>query len=455
MYRIEDMEKIKENINKIKDESFIEIKNSYEPNLTEITNIYNTIKKYIIKNKKITYGGFAQNILLMAKNPSESFYKEINGVFFNLPDVADIEFYSPNPLADIIELTEELYSKGFKNITASDGVNPETYKIFVNLINYVDISYMSKHMYNNLPVININGIICVHPHFMMVDAYRVITDIMSSWRLDKSIIRFQKIIKYYPIDISLNSKKIVLQSNEKVLNFIRKHIIQNSKLIVVGFYAFDYYIKKTSDKYLLNSYPYYEVITTDLINDGNNIYNILKKEYGNKLIVKEFNKFFDFIDERIEYYYDNKLVLRLFGNNERCIVYRYSEKKNTYLGTYNLVFMYLLFDYYLAFINKNKSDTDLYLLLIGKIFETRNEYLNNHNISVIDISPFQDFTLKCFGKPLNVLRNALLIKLGKSKDKRMKFRYNPSGNPGKVPNYVFNDNNGNIKTNKNHLIIKK
>ena len=59
------------------------------------------------------------------------------------------------------------------------------------------------------------------------------------------------------------------------------------------------------------------------------------------------------MDKRIEFYYDNKLCLRLFGNNERCIVYNYSEAKLSYFGTYNLVMMYLYFDYFLAFINKD------------------------------------------------------------------------------------------------------
>ena len=51
------------------------------------------------------------------------------------------------------------------------------------------------------------------------------------------------------------------------------------------------------------------------------------------------------MDKRIEFYHDGQLVFRLFGNNERCTVYNYSDKKKTHFGTYNLVFMYLLFDY--------------------------------------------------------------------------------------------------------------
>ena len=38
-----------------------------------------------------------------------------------------------------VELTEELHSKGFKHVEGKEGVHPETYKIFVNFINYCDM----------------------------------------------------------------------------------------------------------------------------------------------------------------------------------------------------------------------------------------------------------------------------------------------------------------------------
>ena len=53
--------------------------------------------------------------------------------------------------------------------------------------------------------------------------------------------------------------------------------------------------------------------------------------------------------------YRHKLILILYGNNERCIVYNYSEKKHCYFGTFNLVIMYILFNYFYYYINKMKE----------------------------------------------------------------------------------------------------
>ena len=255
MYRPEDIIKINENIEAIKEAAQYEYKNTNVPTLKETSAVCKEIINFIKKKQRVVYGGYAQNLLIMSKNKDDVFYKEIDGAFYNWPDLADIEFYSPTPLQDLIELTEDLYKKKYEHIEASGGQHDGTYKIFVNFLNYCDITYIPTNIFNTMPIIKVDGIKCTHPHYMMVDAYRIFTDPMTSfWRLDKTIKRFQKIFKHYPIDQSGNNKKIELKKSNETDDFIRKKIIHNSKLIVVGFYGFDYYVKKSMDKYAINDY---------------------------------------------------------------------------------------------------------------------------------------------------------------------------------------------------------
>jgi hypothetical protein len=443
MYRLEDIDKINDNLSKIQDDSANEYKTLYEPTLNEISNVYNSIREYIKKKGRILYGGFAQNLLIMAKNKNDSFYKEINGAFYNWPDLADIEFYSTDPIQDTIDLTNFLHSKGFKHIQGKEGIHRETYKIFVNFLNYCDISYVPPNVYNTIPYIEVNGMKCTHPHFMMVDTYRILTDPMTSyWRLDKAIKRFQKLLKYYPINSEIKETKLSLNGNKdtNILKIIRRKFIHNTKLIIVGFYAFDYYMKKADKNYMINNHLYYEVISTELMKDSRYITNVLKKKYKKRLTIKEFNPYFTFMDKRIEYYLDNNLVLRLFGNNDRCIVYKYSQKKKCYFGTYNLVFMYLLFNYFYHITINDKYNTNLFNILISRLHYARNKYLEENNITVLDNSPFQDFTIKCFGMPVDPIRSALLDGITSSK-KHSKFIYIP-GNKNKVSKKIYSNNSG-------------
>ena len=457
MYRPEDIQKINDNIDIIKEEAQYEYKKTNEPTLKESSDVCKFIINFIKKKNRIVYGGYAQNLLIMSKNNDDVFYKEIDGAFYNWPDIADIEFYSTTPIQDLIDLTEELYTNKFNNIESSGGQHDGTYKIFINFLNYCDISYIPTNIYNNIPIIKVDGIKCVHPHFMMVDSYRIFTDPMTSfWRLDKTIKRFQKIFKYFPVDQSKNTNKIEFKKSIETDDFIRKRIIHDSKLIVVGFYAYDYYVKKCVDKYVINNYPYYELISTEFKKDAKEIYKLLKENFPGKIKVKEFFPFFSFIDKRIEFYMNDKLFLRLFGNNQRCIVYNYSEIKTTNYGTYNLVMMYLYFDYFLAFINRDKINTNLYLELIGKFYHARFKFLNDNSLTVIDDTPFKDFTYKCYGTQIDSKRSAMLEGLEKKKkNKPIKYRYKPTGKPGKVPDFLFDNTSGNQILNNKYLILKK
>jgi hypothetical protein len=457
MYRIEDLDKINSQLAKIQDQAANEYKSVYEPTLDEMGKVYSAIKDYIKRKNKIAYGGFALNLLLTSKNPKESFYKEIDGAYYNWPDIADIEFYSPDPIQDMIDLTEELHAKGFKYVEGAEAVHPETYKIFINFINYCDISYMPSNIYNNLPTININGMRCTHPHFMMVDAYRILTDPMTSyWRLDKPLKRFPRILKYYPLEKTDVNPSKLLQStvsiNNDVAKFIKSKILRKSKMVVVGFYAYDYYVKKESSTNVLINYPFIEAITSNIDKYAKRIYNHMIKKFGNRITIKEFSPFGTFMDKRVEYYYDNNLCFVLYGNNGRCTVYQYSDKKKTHFGTFNLVLMYFLFRYFYAIINRNSQHISIYKSILYNFVNIRNSYLEKNNITVIDTSPLADFTFKCYGFPVDSLREA---RIEGAEKKMKKFRYHPSGKASKAPNYVFSNSSGNQISNEKYLIIKK
>ena len=440
MYRVEDIEVIRHNMHSIIDKSHNEYKTNYEPTTKEISKVYQTIKNHIIKNKNILYGGFAQNILLMKKK-HESFYKIIDGAFYNWPDVADIEFYSPTPIKDLMELCEELYKHGFKYIEGKHGVHPGTYKIYVNFENYCDISYMPLNIYNTLPIINVDGLICTHPHFMLCDAYRVLTDPLTSYYRLEKILRFQSILNYYPITHEKFNHDIKITSNHPdIMKIIRKYIIQKSKLIVIGYYGYDYYVKKI---YKNNKeFMFYEVITDNMETELKRIVNTLKKilkDKFNNITTKQYYPYWEFIDKHVEFYYKDNLILRVVNNNKRCTVYRYSKNKHTYYGTYNLVYMYLLFNYFYSHTNKNEYHKNTYMSLLSNLLIVKNEYLEKNKKTVVDKTPFQDFTFSCYGEPMNLLRESRI----NHKTRTDKFNYIPTGKTSYIPKIIYDNISGN------------
>jgi len=448
MYRRIDEEIILKNLSKLEDKAKEIYLNNYEPTIHEIRDVYSDIMKFIKDKNRIIYGGYAQNSLIISKNKDDGFYKET--------DVADVEFYSPDPIGDTIDLVDFLHKKNYKYVEGKEGVHPETYKIFVNFINYCDISYMPKNIYDNCPTIKINDIRFTHPHFMLIDAYRVYSDPMTSYfRLTKTFIRFNKLINYYPLNDEMLYNKLKPSVNldkkrlDSILEFIRHKIIHDSKLIVVGHYAFNQLMKisKAPETYLIECY-YYQIISTNYSEDIQRIHNIMKKKYSN-IVVKKYYPFFQFLDRSTEFFINNNgtlnLVLRVYDANHRCIVYRKSEPKKVYFGTSQLIFMYNLIQYNISKIRHNEFNTATYGSMLIRQINARDRYLDEHHKTILDDTIFEEFSMSCIGEPKDLLRESFLTAQKKREQgKQIKFLYKPTGNPGKKPNFRFENTSGEV-----------
>ena len=437
MYRENDIELIKNNMDIIKDDAMKKRLEIIEPTIKEFKEVYAVILEFIKNKKRKIYGGYAQNHLIKIKKESDVFYKEI--------DLADIEFYSYQPIEDTIELSDLLHSKKFKFVQGSEGVHNDTYKIFVNFINYCDITYMPKNIYDNMPIIEQNGFLYSHPHFMIIDAFRVYADPLTSYfRLDRTFYRFTTLIKYYPFDLSL-IKNIPQyeKENKDTKKFIRHKILHDSQLIIIGHYAFNYLVKKIDKNLKVENCPYYQVISINYNEDKVKIGNFLRNNLKN-ITSKEFYPYFQFYDKHTEYYHDNNCILKIYGHNNRCIVNHFSDKKKVYFGTFQLIFLYLLVDYQYAYTRRDSIEKNNYIILITRLLKARENYLNTHNKTILDRTPFQEFTLQCLGSTEDPLRMSRLEERKKKESgKLIKFRYNPKGVPGKVPNYKYDNFSGN------------
>ncbi len=439
MYRSEDFDLILDKLNNIEKNALKYYQDNYqEPTKEEYDNVINDIKKFIKKEGLIIYGGYAQNKLIGIKNSKDEFYDET--------DRPDLEVYSPDPIGVAMKLSDILFEKGYKYVVCEEGVHNETYKIFVNFLNFSDISYMDPYVFENCPYVLVDGLKLTSPHFMQVDAYRVYADLLTSnFRLTKTFRRMNTLMNYYPFDEKNEYNQLTFKSSPKekeVLRYIRKHIIHDSKLVVVGQYAYNNLVKKVDSKYEIEV-QFYQLISDNFRKDFDTILNKLKTVYGKQISYKLYYPFFQFLDERVEILYNNKVILKLYGNNNRCIVYRYSEKKRTYFGTYTLIFLHLLIDFNHAKIDKDIEAEKNYIGLLVRLNKIRNEYLEKNKLTVLDESPFTEFSFKCFGTPVDPIRSARL-KMVENKDagKKVKFRYNPNGKPGKVPLFKFKNYSG-------------
>lgn len=102
----------------------------------------------------------------------------------------------------------------YKYIESKEGVNPNTYKMFINIITFCDITYMPKIIYNNIETIIINKYRIPTFYFILIDQFKVITyPLTSFWRLEK----VSRDHNYYLNNINLN---ILLKKNLRIIYLI-------------------------------------------------------------------------------------------------------------------------------------------------------------------------------------------------------------------------------------------
>lgn len=467
LYLQSDIKLLGNNINEINDRIERKQLEMYEPTKEERIKVTDLILNFIKKNKRKVYGGFAMNKLIISKNKDEAIYKD-----FQTPDV---DFYSFQPIEDLIQLCNEISNAGLRRIMGREGKHKDTYNVFVNFQLYCDITYVPKNIYNRMPFVDIEGINYIHPYFMVIDYLRMITDPLSSyWRIEKSLKRMILLQKYYPLPIVDKPIQVIDSTAdlERASTIISKYLINRKSIINIGFYAYNYFVmtSETKNKNIKTlPVPFYEFISTDYKKDFDDLIDILKKElYGSNIEHKEYFPFFQFTGYSVEILLDGDIIAVIYSHNGKCLPfqsvdsYEFTLNENkkmdgkVIIGTFSLTILYLQSMTIKYRTVNDKAMTTVYMTLISHLIKVKDEYLKKNNKSIFDQTIFQDFIVDCIGTGIHPDREILLrYEERRSKNKKSFFQYDPSkDNRSPDITYVFGNYSGNeIRNPKNLKLI--
>jgi len=453
LYNDKDLDSFKDKFDKLSEESQNARFEILEPTKKEIKQVFNIIFSFLKKNKLKIYGGFALNLLISEKNPKDAFYKK--------NDFPDIDFYSFQPIIDVMTLCNEIFDAGFKNIKASEGQHEETYKLFVNSRPYCDISYIPKRIYAGIPTRDIQGFKICHPHFMSIDYLRMINDpLVSYWRIDKGFKRFYLMLKHFPLPHTTD--KLVIpkptEDTQKCLEIVHNFIIDNPSILVIGQYAMNHFLLTAKKKsFEPQEVSFYELISTDFENDGN---KLIQKFSNLKITITEKYPLFQFVGRSLLIYYNDKVICILYEHYRKCYPFievnnviffenkSKKEKGTINIGSFPLVLMYNLINMIKTKIYKEPELMDYFYKCVSTLIEIRRYYFKTHNKKIFDDTIFKDFIISCKGETINPeieYRKRL-------NEKGFMYKYSPDDNR-KEPesNYIFKNTSGNTITNSKNL----
>ena len=473
------MENFPKILKKVKDAEKNKI-NDYGPSVTEKKDIYNIIFKYVKDHKRKIYGGYALNKMLTNKNKDYALYTE--------QDTPDIDFYSPEPINDLIKLCNILYEKGYETVEGREAQHKETYSIFINYQLYCDITYMPNNIYNKIRFLNIDGFTVVHPWFMMIDYFRMFSDpVVSFWRLEKHFGRYLKLQKSYPLPLIQEPLKLPKYEDIKItesINLLFKYLIKNQSIIFTGFYAYNYYLyiskyNKKNNKYNYIQIPYLEVYSTDYITDGKELLEEIKNnfptEISSKLSHKEYYPFTQFYSNNIVIYYndgkDEVPILYMYSVHNKCIPIKkvnlinfcnlndIKEEEGDYninIGSFDFNILHALIILVKVRVDDDNSWNDVLYKLLNGFVSFRDYYFKVNNLTLYDDSIFEGLVIDCIGKTINPeIERLIMIKERKKQGKPLVFRYEPGQSKEvKESTYIFQNSSGNEIKNDNKLKLK-
>jgi hypothetical protein len=401
----------------------------FEPTRKEIEGVRAVIIQFIREKSRKVYGGHGHNILLKSKDPKAAIYRDI--------EYKDIEWYTTEPVQDMIEVCERLYKKGFPNVSGKEAQHPGTFKIFVNFKDYADITYVPRNIYNRIPFIEADGLKIVDPYFSFVDSLRTIVDMMSSgYRLEKVIQRGELLQRYFPLR---NVKQPAVQRVEEDIHIVRNmalHWLQNRETtVLVGEAACEYYRTLQLMTRPANMQRV-DIISTRFARDCYELYHRLKQavDEPDKLMTMEYYPFFQFTGHRFSIWYKGKPIAQVFTYNKICTPYRDvglimdvggKEVAKIRVGTFSLVLLYNYIMAHMSRINRERDDELFWRYQIQSIVEARNRYLEKRKKTIYDETPYQEFRVECIGKTVDPPREMLLRRKELHKQHRAALRYEP------------------------------
>ncbi len=451
---------------------------NYEPTIDEMTKIYDVIFEFVKKKKLKVYGGFALNLLLLMKNKKVSIYDE--------DDVPDVDIYSTTPTDDIQELCDILYKKKFENIEAKPALHGDTFKLFVNFQEYCDFTYVPLNIYSNIRYIDIknineryNDLKVVNPWFITIDYFRIFCDVAGSyWRLSKQYDRYKLLQKYYPLPKI--TKSLVLTENnkdiKKVIWMLYDYLSLKENILFTGLYVYNYYLyiskyKNVNKNYQFIDIPYLEIYSANYKEDGIELINYIEnlpEEIKSHIRHEERYPFFQFIGYSVIFYYDDKPILYMMSNSNKCLPYKKTNslkfingqtvKQDNFINicSFDQNILYSLIRLVIVRVEDKQDLNDLIYKCINGYVVFRNHYVTVNKISVIkDDSLFQSFVIpeKCIGEIILPDREMRLQMKEKKKkgDKNFIFRYIPTENSKHLNSPFFANSSGNAIVNKQKL----
>lgn len=220
-----------------KDGEYEIIHQKYNPVYPDWVKSIETVKKFIIDNGLIVYGGTAIDFAMRLKG--SRLYNDDSLL------VADLDFYSPTHAEHAYTLADILYAEGHEDVRVINAIHYSTMKVDIRNNTFVaDISYCPQAILDKIPTLVFQGMRFVAPQYQYIDMHRLLSNPFEDAprenifnRAKKDSERFNLLYAMYPVVSSFGSKDETTAEQKKEKN-VSHQVKINNKFVIHGFAAY-------------------------------------------------------------------------------------------------------------------------------------------------------------------------------------------------------------------------
>lgn len=351
------------------------------------------VQEFIKKKKRVCYGGTAMNMILPEK---KRFY---NSEY----DLPDYDFFTPKMDKDIEQLISDLKNAGFKNVMDRIGIHDGTKKIMVNFNPIADITEISDNVYNifHKRAIIKDGIYYTDPDILRMMMYLELSRPLGQInRWEKVYERLQILNDVFHPKREFIAKNQTRKSRKKkqtipddIRDYILGFCIENQKVVISGNMA-DFYgsIIHTMKKLIFNIKKHKGIVSffsSDIKADSKNLKEHLGGSKVCSYVIHE--KRGDILPEYSELIYNHTCVAIIFDEQACYSYYNFTASDGNFIMIASLDTLITMYYSIYFFSNRARSLMNEIDTQIPKLIELVEKNRR------IEKSPIPPFSLICKG----------------------------------------------------------
>ncbi len=170
----------------------------------EVQRMVRVVEAFLRERRLICYGGTAINRLLP---PADRFYDDDS-------DMPDYDAFSEHALEDAKALADRFAQEGFRHVTAKAGQHLDTYKVFVDFVPIVDLTWLPPGIYRRLAedAVERDGLRYAPPDFLRMSMYGELSRPAGDVeRWEKVQQRLQLLNKHHELGLNVDCDDVAFQ----------------------------------------------------------------------------------------------------------------------------------------------------------------------------------------------------------------------------------------------------